>query len=157
MSELRREENQMWSLICGIRNKCDKLMERGKNTSLAWRAGITLFHWKWHHWTFCESSVWNCSGRLWSYRVVHFFTQTSMIYFEITNIFQELKVIPSCGSQLVTGIFMGQSWSHLCNKDRVSASTACWVVWGLSCSGQTWGPPRLRADGKGISVMPRGL
>lgn len=77
-------------------------MERGKNTSLAWRAGITLFHWKWHHWTFCESSVWNCSGRLWSYRVVHFFTQTSMIYFEITNIFQELKVIPSCGSQLVT-------------------------------------------------------
>lgn len=102
VSELRRAENQMWSLICGVQNKCDKLMERGNDTTLAWRGEMPLFQGKWHHWTLHESSIWNYSGRLWSYRVVHFVTQTSMIYFEITNIFQGLKVTPSSGSQLVT-------------------------------------------------------
>lgn len=77
-----------------------------------------------------------------------------MIYFEITNIFQELKVTPSSGSQLVTYRYPhGPIMESFMRQKTVSVSTACWVVWDELALG----PPRLRADGKGISVMPQGL
>lgn len=45
MLSIRRSQ-----LICGIRNKSGKLMEKGnRNTSLAWSARMTLVHGKCHH------------------------------------------------------------------------------------------------------------
>ena len=117
---------------------------------------MPLFQGKWHRWTLHESSIWNYSGRLWSYRVVHFVSQTSMIYFEITNIFQGLKVTPSSGSQLVTYRYPHGPIMESYATKTVSVSMACRVVW-MIWAGQAWGPPRLRADGTGISVMPQGL